>query len=295
MDFEIVAEGLAFPEGPVACDDGSVLLVEVAASRISRVTPDGRIQPVAETGGGPNGLAVGPDGALYCCNNGGRKGGAPSGRRTPPPDDYTGGTIQRVNVSTGKVEVMLTDYQGRTFGGPNDIVFASDGSFWFTDFGKWTPDAMRHGGLYQANVTGSSLRRITYALSLNGIGLSPDESTVYAAATWERWIMAYDTDPASGEQEGAMIASFPGRQVLDSLAIEADGTIAVGCLFEDPGIGRVSGTDGSITLVPTPDPLPTNICFGGPDMRTAYVTLSQRGALAKCRWPTPGLRLPFNL
>jgi gluconolactonase len=268
----------------------------VAASRISRVTPDGRIQPVAETGGGPNGLAVGPDGALYCCNNGGRKGGAPAGRRTPPPDDYTGGTIQRVNVSTGKVEVMLTAYEGRTFGGPNDIMFASDGSFWFTDFGKWTPDSMRHGGLYTANVTGSQLRQITYAISLNGIGLSPDEKTVYGAATWERWIMAYDTDPTNNElQEGRMIASFPGRQVLDSLAMEADGTIAVGCLFENPGIGRVKPADGSIALVPTPDSLPTNICFGGADMRTAYVTASERGALLKCHWPTPGLRLSFNL
>jgi gluconolactonase len=295
MEFEIVAEGLAFPEGPIACDDGSVLLVEVAAGRISRVKPDGRIQLVAETGGGPNGLAVGPDGALYCCNNGGHKW-ALSGARTPPPDDYTGGTIQRVNVSTGKAEIMLTDYQGRTLAGPNDIMFASDGSFWFTDFGKWTLDSTRHGGLYHANTTGSALRQITFAITLNGIGLSPDETTVYAAATRERWIMAYDTDPACDElQEGRMVASFPGRQLLDSLAMEADGTIAVGCLYENPGIGRVNPAAGSIDLVPTPDSMPTNICFGGPDMRTTYITASKRGALLKCRWPTPGLRLPFNL
>ena len=83
--------------------------------------------------------------------------------------------------------------------------------------------------------------------------------------------------------------------MLDSLAMEADGTIAVGCLFENPGIGRVRPETGSVEIVSTPDKMPTNIAFGGTDMRTAYITLSERGLLAKCTWPTPGLKLPFNM
>ncbi|MCA1748587.1 MAG: SMP-30/gluconolactonase/LRE family protein, partial [Sphingomonadales bacterium] len=70
-DFELVAEGLRFPEGPVAMADGSVILVEIAEEKITRVHPDGTKSTVAEPGGGPNGLAIGPDGKLYCCNNGG--------------------------------------------------------------------------------------------------------------------------------------------------------------------------------------------------------------------------------
>ena len=61
-DFEVVAEGLMFPEGPVAMADGSVLVVEIRRQTVSRVLSGGRIEVVAETGGGPNGLAIGPDG-----------------------------------------------------------------------------------------------------------------------------------------------------------------------------------------------------------------------------------------
>jgi gluconolactonase len=68
---EIVAEGLQFPEGPVWMQDGSVIVVEIAAGRITRVLPDGRTETIAAPGGGPNGAAIGPDGALYVCNNGG--------------------------------------------------------------------------------------------------------------------------------------------------------------------------------------------------------------------------------
>jgi gluconolactonase len=297
VEFEVMAEGLKSPEGPVACQDGSVLLVEGGRGQITRVTADGRVFVAADTGGGPNGLAVGPDGAVYCCNNGGFDYDAPRavGAVPPPAPGYAGGTIQRVDVETGRVETLLASHGGRTFGGPNDIAFAADGTFWFTDFGKWTEDGVRYGGLYHATIDGAEPRRVQFGNSLNGVGLSPDQKTAYASATFERWILAFDTAPEAGEQAGTVISSFPGRQFLDSLAIEADGTIAVGCLRQDPGIGRVNPATGEVQLISTPDPMPTNICFGGSDLQTAYITLTHRGALVKCRWPAPGMALPFNL
>src|SRR4051794_41921622 len=125
MEFEIIAEGLSTPEGPLACDDGSVILVEVAAGRITRVLPDGRKQTVAETGGGPNGIAVGPDGALYCCNSGGvdHENIDLDAGFAPPAPDYTGGTIQRGDVATGKGGLLPSGLEGGNFGGPDDIHF----------------------------------------------------------------------------------------------------------------------------------------------------------------------------
>ena len=71
MKIRELASGLLFPEGPIAMADGSVILVEIGRGTLTRVTPDGRVQVLADLGGGPNGAAIGPDGAVYVCNNGG--------------------------------------------------------------------------------------------------------------------------------------------------------------------------------------------------------------------------------
>ncbi|MCB1268108.1 MAG: hypothetical protein KDB19_08285, partial [Microthrixaceae bacterium] len=68
-EWTTLATGLRFPEGPVALDDGSVLLVEIERGTLSRVSPDGTVDVVADCGGGPNGAAIGPDGAVWITNN----------------------------------------------------------------------------------------------------------------------------------------------------------------------------------------------------------------------------------
>ncbi len=70
LKLELVTEGLQFPEGPVAMADGSVIVVEIRRGCLTRVRPNGEHEVLAELGGGPNGAAIGPDGALYVCNNG---------------------------------------------------------------------------------------------------------------------------------------------------------------------------------------------------------------------------------
>jgi len=110
MKIREIASGLQFPEGPVAMDDGSVLLVEIARGTLSRVTMDGRVSVVAELGGGPNGAAIGPDGAVYVCNNGGFEYVEhPSGLLIPrgQPHDYSGGRIERIDLATGAIETLF--------------------------------------------------------------------------------------------------------------------------------------------------------------------------------------------
>src|SRR5579872_4991987 len=139
MQFEIVTENLAFPEGPVVCDDGSVLVVEIAAGRITRITKDGRHHLISALGGGPNGAAVGPDGALYVCNNGGL---SRESRSVPG--------IQRVDPDTGEVEVLYTECDGRPLTAPNDLVFDQTGCFWFTDYVG--------GAIFYADPQGTSIK-----------------------------------------------------------------------------------------------------------------------------------------
>jgi gluconolactonase len=98
--------------------------------------------------------------------------------------------------------------------------------------------------------------------------------------------------PATSMAPGRVVCTLPGFQWLDSLAVEASGKICVGTLWNG-GI-TVFEPSGEYEHIPFPDPITTNICFGGPDMRDAWVTCSSTGRLLKCRWPRPGLRLPFN-
>src|SRR5215468_7950483 len=100
-----ITTGLQFPEGPIAMPDGSVLVVEIKRGTLSRVAPDGTITVVATCGGGPNGAAIGPDGACYIANNGGFEWHELGGLTLPgnQPHGYIGGRIQRVDLATGKV------------------------------------------------------------------------------------------------------------------------------------------------------------------------------------------------
>src|SRR5205814_1490467 len=139
MTIREIATGLKFPEGPVAMDDGSVIVVEIEAGRITRVKKDGTKQTVATPGGGPNGLAIGPGGDLFVCNNGGnfefmeRDGLLIPGHE---PASHKGGRIERVSLSTGKVEVLYESCDGERLQAPNDLVFDETGGFWFTDHGS---------------------------------------------------------------------------------------------------------------------------------------------------------------
>jgi gluconolactonase len=296
-------DGLAFPEGPVMLDDGSCILVEIAAGRITRVLPDGKKETVATPGGGPNGAAIGPDGALYVCNNGGFEWTRMDGLLIPGHQaaDYETGRIERIDLSSGKVERLYDRCDGHRLAGPNDIVFDADGGFWFTDLGKTRHHDRDQGGLFYARPDGSRIAAAVYPLDgPNGVGLSPDGKTVYVALTWQRLLLAFEI-VGPGEVApsplaavpGRAVTSFPGRTMLDSLAVLESGRVAVATLVEAPGIATVDPVTGAFQPTPFDDLLTTNIAFGGPDMRDAAVCLSTTGRLVRARWPEPGLKLHF--
>jgi len=294
---QTIATGLRFPEGPIAMPDGSVILVEIERGTLSRVAPNGVVSVVAQLGGGPNGAAMGPDGAIYVCNNGGFKWQRPDGLLFPAgtPEDYSGGRIERVDLRTGAVTTLYRSCDGFKLNGPNDIVFDRQGGFWFTDLGKTYDTTKDLGVVYYAKVDGSHIsRQILHRDSPNGIGLSPDEKTVYFAETLTGRVWACDLS-APGQVNSAslrLVTGLPGFQLFDSMAIDAEGNICVATLING-GITVISPDGAKVRHVPMDDRFTTNICFGGKDLRTAFITLSSTGKLVSTPWDTAGLPLNF--
>lgn len=305
-DVRVVATGLSFPEGPIAMSDGSFLVTEIAAGTLARVSADGRVERIAELGGGPNGAAIGPDGAAYVCNNGGsfsfhqQNDILVFGLVAPP--GYSGGSIDRVDLTTGEVAKLYTACGEQPLRGPNDIVFDETGGFWFTDHGIRTERASDRTAVYYAQPDGSHIEEAIFPLdSPNGIALSPDGGRLYVAETQVGRIWSFDLDgpgkvaaDASGDYHpGRLLYGASGYTLFDSMAVDGAGWVCQATLV-DGGVVQIAPDGGTVETLKLSDPMTTNICFGGPEPNTAFITCSGTGQLVAVDWPRPGGRLAFQ-
>jgi gluconolactonase len=288
----------------VALRDGSVLVVEIEAGCLTRVATDGSKTRLATLGGGPNGAAIGPDGRCYICNNGGSRWHERDGRLMPGlvSNTYQGGWIEAVDLRTGASEILYRGCGAVRLTGPNDLVFDGHGGFWFTDHGRLYRRTRDRGAVYYASADGSLIREVIFPLDMpNGIGLSPDGGTLYVAETMTARLWAFEVT-APGEarthrggvlwEPGRLLVGLGGLNYFDSLAVDSRGDIYVATLP-----GRISVFDPQGTLkreIAVDDPVPTNIAFGGEDLRTAFITLSSSGRLIAVANEVPGLELAFT-
>jgi len=217
-------------------------------------------------------------------------------RRAIPP-----GCIQRVDLATGRIDVLYESCDGVALRGPNDLVFDGAGGFWFTDMGKVVDRLIHRGAVYYARADGSRIVEAVFPIfTPNGIGLSPNGSTLYVAETDTARLWSF---PITGEGEleqepwpspngGRLVWGAGGYQRFDSLAVEAGGNICVATLVHG-GISVCAPEGDLVEFHEAPEPFCTNLCFGGEQRRTAFITLSGTGRILAVDWPRPGVGLHF--
>ena len=269
---EIVATGLAFPEGPV-WREGEIVLVEVLGGVLSRWTEAGGVEPFATTGGGPNGAATGPDGAVYVTQNGGMT-----------PDTRVTAGIQRIDAG-GEVRMVVTSVGGTDLEGPNDLAFGPDGRLWFTD-PRGSADPAQNdlpGRLFAVDVETGEGELVAEVGNVfpNGIAFLADGSLVWTES-FTRRVMTL----AGGEPQ--VLVELPERHHPDGLCVGDDGRLYVASTYAHC-VSVVE--DGEVVeRLLCGDGMATNCCFGGTDL---YVTESRRGTLWRYPLGRRGLALPF--
>ncbi|WP_082964181.1 SMP-30/gluconolactonase/LRE family protein [Mycobacterium sp. E796] len=292
-----LAEGLSFPESPVVFDDGSVVVSEMAAGRITRVRPDGVTETFAETGGGPNGVARLPDGRLVVCQNGGSTFGlgpwpyefvgcATLFRPMGPPDHPVVPALQLVEAG-GQVSTLFTEFATRSGGTlalmrPSDICVDGHGGFYVTDGGATRNRSRGMTGLLYGTVDGG-LREIVYPLEMpNGVALSPEGALLYVAETRTRrvWEFTLDRPGVVGRARG--LATVPSGGPLnvggaDGLCVDGAGRILVATLGTG-GVTVFSPTGEQLGAIPADDPMTTNVALSA-DGDTLFMTLASSGRL----------------
>jgi gluconolactonase len=295
--FRCVADGLAFPESPIACEDGSVVVSEMAEGRITRVRPDGVTEIVAHTGGGPNGVGRLPDSRLVVCQNGGSRFGigpwpydfegcAQLFRPVGPPDDPVSPALQIVN-SDGGVGTLTTEYRTRSgqklpLVRPSDVCVDDHGGFYVTDGGTTRSRSRAMTGLLYGTADGE-LREIVYPLEMpNGVALSPDGARLYVAETRTRRIWEFELDAPGVVGRARGLATVPSGGPLnvggaDGLCVDPMGRILVATLGAG-GITVFSATGELLGAIPADDPMTTNVALSA-DAQRLFMTLASSGRL----------------
>lgn len=258
-EVEVVTEGYKFTEGPVWTPQGELLFTDIPNDVIVR----GDHEEFRKPSGKANGLTYDPEGRLVACEHWNRRV-----TRTEPD---------------GTISVLADSYDGKKLNSPNDAVIRSDGTVFFTDppYGlEGREQEQPHQGLYRIDTDGTVTCLATDFIKPNGIGLSPDEKTLYVADTDGSHIRAFDLADDGSTSNGRVFYELP---TPDGMAVDVDGR--VWCTSKD-GV-RIIAPDGAHLGVVEPPQQPANCTFGGPRHKTLYMTC--RSAVYKVQTNVAGL------
>jgi gluconolactonase len=288
----LFAEKLSAPEGPVLGPKGWVLNVcsftltdrdwprkggDITATHQSKPLFTHTVfnTSTGEVTGIPAALAFGPDGCLYVTDEGRR-------------------SIVRVTPE-GEQSDFITHYGGKGLNGPNDLCFDQDGNLYFTDpWGSSLEEPI--GSVYGYEWANGTLRQIHTGLAFPN-GILVRDGRVYAAETLTNKIWAYDVVGPGIAENPFEFCRLPDLKVQiltgpDGMAFDLEGNIYVATV----GVGFVYVLNRKgklIQSIPTGGIRPTNVCFGGSDHDTLFVTIDDLGTMVTIPMGIAGYRLPF--
>jgi sugar lactone lactonase YvrE len=251
-------------EGP-ACDrDGNIYCVSFREARnIARVTPTGKAElfvALPEKSAG-NGIRILRDGTLFIA-------------------DYTGHNVLRVNPQTREISVFA---HNSAMNQPNDLALAADGTLYASD-PNWKNGT---GQVWRVDRSGQTHREVADLGTTNGIEVSPDGRTLYVNESVQRNIWKFDRAADGTLSNKRLLKSFPDHG-FDGMRCDVDGNLYV-TRHGKGTVVKLSPTGEVLQEVDVLGPHPTNVCFGGPDGRTVYVTEAQAKRLVQFRVDRPGL------
>ena len=284
-----IAAAVAFTEGPAGDQEGNVYFTDILNQRIMKLRADGVLVTYREHSNLANGLLIDSAGRLIACE--GAEFQRPGVQLMGKP------RVTRTDLRTGKMEILAESYEGVPLQGPNDVTIDGHGRLYFTDFAG--------AAVYRIDAPGV-ITRILAAPEVqrpNGIQVSPDDKKLYLVEAnrqegGARLIRVYDLRPDGTVDHMRVLYNFsPGRSA-DGLSIDKEGN-----LYASAGLNQLRGTSETLDtkagvyvispggkllkVIPIPEDLVTNNAFGGPDMKTLYITAGK--TLFKVRTDIAGL------
>lgn len=257
---------------------------------IRRIRSDGSTEVFAEPGGGPNGTARGPAGALYVANNGGIAWHNGHLDLLAPPPSHA--RIERVDPDGTVTEIYRT-VGDRPLRKASDIAIDRAGVIWFTDPGH-DPLTAPTGHVVRAESDGSSIDIVaTGCAHPNGLAFTSDESLLMVAETGAAAVYAYDVVAGRHLVDRREFARMPDNYRPDGLCFDDEGNLLVAGAFGG-GVLVFDHTGELTDTIPLDDPLTTNVAFGGEGGDDLFITQARTGTVLRLKWRCRGAKLPFE-
>jgi gluconolactonase len=251
---EKLAGDFAFTEGPAADSKGNVYFTDQPNDRILKWSTDGKLSTFLQPCGRSNGLCFDKDDYLWAC-----------------ADERN--ELWRI-APDGKHTVVIKDFEGKLLNGPNDVWIRPDGGLYFTDplykrpYWKRGPMEQKGQFVYYLTPNGKTLRPVAQDLTQpNGVIGTPDGKTLYVADIGAKKTYAYDI-----QGDGSLTAKRLFHELgSDGMTIDSEGNI----YLTGRGVTVIDRTGKLVENIPVPEGWTANVCFGGRDKKTLFITASK--------------------